>query len=94
MSSSSMEDSTGEAKAALARLETALDALEAAVDRANSGAAEKTLRDERQALISRVRELETKSRDDVRLRGEAADAVRAALQDLRAIEAQGGGANG
>lgn len=81
---------------ALSRLEAALDALEVAIETQDpqERQLEIKMRSERDALLSRVRELESKSREDAQLRGEAADAVRAALQDLRAVAAQGGVANG
>lgn len=81
---------------ALNRLEAALDALEVAFDLEvpKEDAVEHKMRGERDALMTRVRELEAKSREDAQLRGEAADAVRAALQDLRAVAGQGGTTNG
>ncbi|MEM6423263.1 MAG: hypothetical protein AAF698_11775 [Pseudomonadota bacterium] len=75
---------------ALSRLEQAVVAVEAAGARA---AAEAEVRgnagmvdDERAALMARIEELEAQTREDAMLRAEAADAVKAALSDLRAVQ--------
>ena len=77
---------------ALDRLDAALDALEGRLSRVGTSeeSRDNRLQAERDALLSKVRKLEAQSEEDAQLRGEAAQAVRAALSDLRAMAAQGG----
>lgn len=82
---------------ALARLDTALVQLESkleGVSLKDANSKDAMLHAERDALMSKVRKLEAKSEEDAQLRGEAAQAVRAALSDLRAMASQGGVLNG
>lgn len=82
---------------ALARLDTALAQLDRKLDGVSLKDAvskDTMLQAERDALLVKVRKLEAKSAEDAQLRGEAADAVRAALSDLRAMAAQGGTLHG
>lgn len=76
--------------ASLARLETALSALEAAfAETPGAGfgldAGDEALREERDRLAEEVEALREAAARDAELRAEAAAAVRAALADLRAI---------
>ena len=76
---------------AFERLTRALDALEEKVDqRAAAPGPGPDLKAERDALAAKVHKLQARSEEEAQLRGEAAEAVRAALSDLRAMAAQGG----
>lgn len=82
---------------ALTRLNAALGQLESKVkgaERAQGATGDLILQAERDALMSKVRVLEAKSAEEAQLRGEAAQAVRAALSDLRAMAANEGTLNG
>ncbi|MEM6933178.1 MAG: hypothetical protein AAF526_06255 [Pseudomonadota bacterium] len=79
-------------ESALTRLDTVLNQLERKLDGVSLKDGmnkDMMLQAERDALLVKVRKLEEKSAEDAQLRGEAADAVRAALSDLRAMAAQG-----
>lgn len=82
---------------ALARLEAALDrAAEAARDNAGAERLASELeetRAERDRLRDEVEALRAASEEDARLRAEAAEAVRAALTDLRGLVHEGSRAN-
>jgi hypothetical protein len=77
---------------ALARLEAALGAAEDAArqpqdrDPETAGDGEVAgLLEERERLLARIALLEEQAEEDARLRAEAAEAVKAALGDLRAV---------
>lgn len=86
------------------RLAAALDQVEAAVSegmQANGGATDtearkriEALEAERKRLAAEVARLERQVEEDAALRAEAADAVRAALGDLRSVASQQGGGHG
>ncbi|MBY8976975.1 hypothetical protein KHP62_14250 [Rhodobacteraceae bacterium NNCM2] len=83
---SKLETALTRLSAALGQLEKQLDGV-SLKDGANK---DMMLQAERDALLTKVRSLEAKSAEDAQLRGEAAQAVRAALSDLRAMAANGG----
>lgn len=77
---------------ALARLEAALGAAEDAARQrqapaagAPDGSEVAGLLEERERLFARIALLEEQAEEDARLRAEAAEAVKAALGDLRAV---------
>ena len=70
---------------ALARLEAAVDALERSLAEAASPGPDPALVAERDRLAAEVADLRESAKRDEELRAEAAEAVKAALGDLRAI---------
>lgn len=82
---------------ALTRLNAALGQMESklkGVHLKEGASGDLILQAERDALMSKVRVLEAKSVEEAELRGEAAQAVRAALTDLRAMAANEGTPHG
>lgn len=81
---------------ALARMDAALGRLEKAVDAVSEEPGEDELdavRAERDELSEEVKALRAQTEEDARLRLEAAEAVRAALNDLRGAVDEGVAAN-
>lgn len=76
---------------AFARLDRALNALQNRVETLDERRTEASdFLNEREALTDKINRLEARSHEEAQLRGEAADAVRAALMDLRAMAGQAG----
>ncbi|MEM7506463.1 MAG: hypothetical protein AAF415_06935 [Pseudomonadota bacterium] len=76
---------------AFARLDRALDALQNRMESLEEKRTEEAdFTSERDALTAKINRLEARSHEEAQLRGEAADAVRAALMDLRAMAGQAG----
>ena len=90
-----LEEAVGRLTAALEQLERAVG--DSAVPAGNDADADErvaALKAERDRLASEVERLERQVAEDASLRAEAADAVRAALGDLRAVAGQQGGRHG
>jgi len=90
-----LEEVVGRLTAALEQLERAVGG--SAAPLGTDGDADErvaALKAERDRLASEVERLERQVAEDASLRAEAADAVRAALGDLRAVAGQQGGRHG
>ncbi|MEL6479225.1 MAG: hypothetical protein AAFR17_17995 [Pseudomonadota bacterium] len=86
---------------ALSRLEEKITTQAAAAEAgvpsevaAADAAHDQVLKAERDVLAAKVARLQARSAEEAQLRGEAAEAVRAALSDLRAMAAQAGQVGG